>query len=46
MVMNHFTPERPLTLGQIEVYLVFVLALAGVISKVLEGLTHSNGDFH
>jgi hypothetical protein len=46
MVMNNFDSSRSLTLGQIELYILFILALAGVISKMLEAVTHSSGDFH
>jgi hypothetical protein len=46
MAMNNFTAQRSLTLGQIELYLLFFLALAGVITKMLEALTHTSGDFH
>ena len=44
--MNNFNPQRSLTLGQIELYLLFAVALAGVITKTLEALTHTSGDFH
>jgi len=46
MAMNNFNPQRSLTLGQIELYLLFAVALAGVITKTLEALTHTSGDFH
>jgi hypothetical protein len=46
MAMNTFNPQRSLTLGQIELYLLFILALAGMITKMLEALTHTRGDFH
>jgi hypothetical protein len=41
--MNAFTPQRSLTLGQIELYVLFALALAGMITKALEALTRPNG---
>jgi hypothetical protein len=44
--MNTFNPQRSLTLGQIELYLLFALALAGMITKMLEALTHIRGDLH
>jgi len=44
--MNTFNPQRSLTLGQVELYLLSALALAGVIVKILDALTHSSGDFH
>jgi hypothetical protein len=46
MTMNNFNPQRSLTLGQIELYLLFALALAGAITKALEALTHNSGDVH
>jgi hypothetical protein len=46
MAMNTFNPQRSLTLGQIELYLLFALAFAGVITKALETLTHTRGNFH
>lgn len=46
MAMNAFNPQRSLTLGQIELYLLFAVALAGTITKMLEALTHTSGDFH
>jgi hypothetical protein len=44
--MNTFNSQRSLTLGQIELYLLFALALAGVITKALETLTHTGTNFH
>jgi hypothetical protein len=46
MAMNNFNPQRSLTLGQVELYLLFTLALASVVIKILEALTHNSGDFH
>jgi hypothetical protein len=46
MAMNTFIPQRSLTLGQIELYLLFALALASVVTKTLEALTHTRGNFH
>jgi hypothetical protein len=46
MPMNTFIPQRSLTLGQIELYLLFAMALAGVVTKTLEALTHNRGYFH
>jgi hypothetical protein len=46
MAMNTFNPQRSLTLGQIELYLLFALALAGVINKALETLTRSGANIH
>jgi hypothetical protein len=44
--MNNFNPQRSLTLGQVEIYLLSALALAGVITKAHEALAHTSGDFH
>jgi hypothetical protein len=44
MAMNNFNPERSLTLGQIELYLLFALALAGAVAKAFEALTHIAGN--
>jgi hypothetical protein len=44
--MDIFSPQRSLTLGQIELYVLFALAFAGVITKALEALTHTRGNFH
>ena len=44
--MNTFNSQRSLTLGQVELYLLFAVALAGVITKALEALTHTSGGFH
>jgi hypothetical protein len=46
MTMNTFNPQRSLTLGQIELYVLFVIAAAGAISKALDALTHTRGDNH
>jgi hypothetical protein len=46
MAMNTFNPQRSLTLGQIELYVLFVIAVAGAISKLLDALTHTRGDNH
>jgi hypothetical protein len=46
MAMNTLNTQRPLTLGQIELYLLFALAFAGMITKTLEALTHTRGSFH
>jgi hypothetical protein len=43
MVMNTFNTQRSLTLGQIELYILFALALAGMVTKALEALTHTKG---
>jgi hypothetical protein len=44
MAMNAFKPQRSLTLGQVELYLLSAVAVAGVIIKVLDALTHNSGD--
>ncbi len=44
--MNTFNPQRSLTLGQVELYLLFALALAGVINKILAALTPTRGGVH
>jgi hypothetical protein len=44
--MNTFKPQRSLTLGQIELYVLFALALGGVIAKTFAALTYSKGDSH
>ena len=41
--MNTFNPQRSLTLGQIELYVLFIFAVAGAIAKTLEALTHTRG---
>jgi hypothetical protein len=41
--MNTFHSQRSLTLGQIELYVLFVFAVAGAIAKTLEALTHTRG---
>ena len=41
--MNTFNSQRSLTLGQVELYLLFALALAGVINKILAALTPTRG---
>jgi hypothetical protein len=46
MAMSTFNSQRSLTLGQVELYLLFALALAGVITKTLETLTHTGTNFH
>ena len=46
MAMNTVNPQRSLTLGQIELYLLFVLAFAGVVTMALGALTHTRGNFH
>jgi hypothetical protein len=46
MAMNTFNSQRSLTLGQIELYLLFALTFAGMIAKTLEALTHTRGSFH
>ena len=40
---NTHNTQRSLTLGQIELYVLFALALAGMITKALEALTHTKG---
>jgi len=45
MAMNTFNSQRSLTLGQIELYLLFALALAGVITKTLDTLTRTGANF-
>ena len=42
--MNTFNSQRSLTLGQIELYLLFALALAGVITKTLDTLTRTGAN--
>jgi hypothetical protein len=44
MAMNTFDARQTWTLGQVEVYLLFSLALAGAIVKALEALTHTSGN--
>ena len=44
--MNTFNPQRSLTLGQIELYVLFIFAVAGAIAKALEALTPSRGNHH
>jgi hypothetical protein len=44
MAMNTFHAQRSLTLGQIELYVLFVFAVAGAIAKTLEALTHTRGN--
>jgi hypothetical protein len=46
MAMNTFNSQRSLTLGQIELYLLFALALAGVITKTLATLTRTGTNIH
>ena len=46
IAMNTFNSQRSLTLGQIELYLLFAFALAGLINKALQALTRSRGHFH
>ena len=41
--MNTFTTRRSLTLGQVELYILFALAFAGMVTKALEALTHTKG---
>ena len=41
--MNTFNTQRSLTLGQIELYILFALALAGMVTKAFEALTHTKG---
>jgi hypothetical protein len=46
MAMNTFNPQRSLTLGQIELYVLFIFAVAGAIAKTLEALTPTRGNHH
>jgi hypothetical protein len=43
IAMNTINPQRSLTLGQIELYLLFAFALSGLINKALQALTRSRG---